>query len=68
MLSSAGLQRGEAFLVCGGPPCQPFSTAGKRLGIEDPRGSLFKDFVRMIEGIHPRFFLMENVRGLYLQS
>lgn len=64
MLSSAGLQRGEAFLVCGGPPCQPFSTAGKRLGIEDPRGSLFKDFVRMIEGIHPRFFLMENVRGL----
>lgn len=64
MLEAARLNRGEAFLVCGGPPCQPFSTAGKRLGIEDPRGTLFRDFVRMIEGIRPRFFLMENVKGL----
>lgn len=64
MLFQANLKRGEAFLVCGGPPCQPFSTAGKRLGINDPRGSLFKEYVRMIEGIRPRFFVMENVKGL----
>ena len=64
MLSKANMKRGEAFLVCGGPPCQPFSTAGKRLGINDPRGSLFKEYVRMIEGIRPRFFVMENVKGL----
>ncbi|MBQ7857699.1 MAG: DNA cytosine methyltransferase [Oscillospiraceae bacterium] len=64
ILEQAGMKVGEAFLVCGGPPCQPFSTAGKRLGINDPRGSLFKEFVRMIDEIRPRFFVMENVKGL----
>jgi DNA (cytosine-5)-methyltransferase 1 len=64
MLSAAGLSVGEPFLICGGPPCQPFSTAGKRLGINDPRGSLFMDFIRMIDYIRPRFFIMENVKGL----
>lgn len=64
LLEATSLQRGETFLVCGGPPCQPFSTAGKRLGINDPRGSLFMDFIRMIDYIKPRFFVMENVKGL----
>lgn len=64
LLSAAGMARGEPFLVCGGPPCQPFSTAGKRMGINDPRGSLFVDFVRMIDEMRPRFFVMENVKGL----
>lgn len=64
LLEATKLQRGETFLVCGGPPCQPFSTAGKRLGINDPRGSLFMDFIRMIDYIKPRFFVMENVKGL----
>ncbi|MDR1016023.1 MAG: DNA cytosine methyltransferase [Coriobacteriales bacterium] len=64
MLAAAKLNPEEAFLVCGGPPCQPFSTAGKRLGINDPRGSLFMDYVRMIAEIRPRFFIMENVKGL----
>lgn len=64
ILSQAGMTFGEPFLICGGPPCQPFSTAGKRLGINDPRGSLFKEFVRMIDTIRPRFFIMENVKGL----
>jgi len=64
LLEVTGLSRGEPFLICGGPPCQPFSTAGKRLGINDPRGSLFMDFIRMIDYIRPRFFIMENVKGL----
>ncbi|MPM52493.1 Modification methylase HaeIII [bioreactor metagenome] len=64
LLDEACLSVGEPFLVCGGPPCQPFSTAGKRLGINDPRGSLFMDFIRMIDYIKPRFFIMENVKGL----
>ena len=64
LLEQAGLRIGEPFLICGGPPCQPFSTAGKRLGVNDPRGSLFIEFVRMIREIRPRFFVMENVKGL----
>lgn len=64
LLDATGLKPGEPFLICGGPPCQPFSTAGKRLGINDPRGSLFMDFIRMIDAIRPRFFIMENVKGL----
>lgn len=58
------LKPGEVDLITGGPPCQPFSTAGKRSSIGDPRGSLFKDFVRIVREIQPRFFIMENVRGL----
>lgn len=64
ILDRTGLHIGEPFLICGGPPCQPFSTAGKRLGINDPRGSLFMDFIRMIDYIRPRFFIMENVKGI----
>ena len=64
LLKITGLNVGEPFLICGDPPCQPFSTAGKRLGINDPRGSLFMDFIRIIEYIKPRFFVMENVKGL----
>lgn len=64
ILDSTGLKVKEPFLVCGGPPCQPFSTAGKRMGINDPRGSLFMDFVRIIDHIRPRFFVMENVKGI----
>lgn len=64
LLELTGLNVGEPFMICGGPPCQPFSTAGKRLGINDPRGSLFMDFIRMIDYIRPRFFVMENVKGI----
>ncbi|MEH2057393.1 MAG: DNA cytosine methyltransferase [Nostoc sp.] len=58
------LRPGEVDLVTGGPPCQPFSTAGKRGSVMDPRGSLFMDFTRIVKEVQPRFFLMENVRGL----
>ncbi len=64
LLDITGLNVGEPFMICGGPPCQPFSTAGKRMGINDPRGSLFMDFIRMIDYIRPRFFVMENVKGI----
>ena len=64
ILERSGLKKGEAFLLCGGPPCQPFSTAGKRLGINDPRGSLFMDYIRMVDEVQPRFFVFENVKGL----
>lgn len=64
LLAPAKLARNEVFAVIGGPPCQPFSTAGKRLSTNDPRGSLFMDFRHVIKSIRPRFFVMENVKGL----
>lgn len=51
------------FLVAGGPPCQGVSFAGKRV-INDPRNSLFKEFVKMVGKLEPKFFIMENVVGL----
>ena len=58
------LRSNEVDLVTGGPPCQPFSTAGKRGSVGDPRGSLFMEFIRIVDEIKPRFFIMENVKGL----
>ena len=54
----------EVFLVCGGPPCQAFSTAGKRLGFDDDRGNVFLKYLDLIGEIKPKYFLLENVRGL----
>jgi DNA (cytosine-5)-methyltransferase 1 len=64
LLLAAGLKPDEPFLVAGGPPCQSFSTAGRRESISDPRGGLFREFLRVVEEARPRFFLMENVKGL----
>jgi len=64
ILTAAKLKRGEAFAVVGGPSCQVFSTAGQRRSLTDPRSTMFKHFVRVIEEAQPRFFIMENVRGL----
>jgi len=65
----AGLKKNdEVFLVCGGPPCQAFSTAGKRLGFDDDRGNVFLKYIDLIGEIRPRYFLLENVRGLLSAS
>lgn len=64
ILDEAGLTVGEATIVSGGPCCQSFSTAGKRGSLSDPRGSLFRDFCRIVREAQPRFFVMENVKGL----
>jgi len=64
VLDAAGLKPGEVDLLVGGPPCQSFSTAGRRRAICDPRGTLLWQFLRFVDAMQPRFFLMENVRGL----
>ena len=51
-------------LLCAGFPCQSFSIAGKRLGFEDTRGTMFFEIARIIRDKRPRYFLLENVKGL----
>ncbi len=50
--------------LIGGPPCQSWSAAGNGLGIKDPRGKLFFEFIRILEDKEPLFFLAENVKGM----
>jgi DNA (cytosine-5)-methyltransferase 1 len=60
----AGLSEpGELDLLDGSPPCQSYSTAGKR-DMNDPRSQLFREFVRLLRGLQPKVFVMENVPGL----
>lgn len=59
-----GIAKGELDLLSGGAPCQAFSYAGKRLGLEDARGTLFYHYALFLEKLQPKMFLFENVRGL----
>lgn len=54
----------EVPLVAGGPPCQAFSVFGNREGLQDIRGQLLFEFVRVVDELRPLTFVMENVRGL----
>lgn len=64
ILDAGGLAIGEAALVIGGPPCQSFSLAGMRKGLEDARGKLLFEFVRIVRETLPKGFVLENVKGL----
>lgn len=59
----AGVKAGELDVLDGSPPCQGFSTAGKRR-FDDPRNSLFREYARLLKELQPRVFVMENVTGM----
>ena len=63
ILKECKIKIGELDILDGSPPCQGFSTAGKR-NLNDSRNDLFKDFVRLINGLQPKVFVMENVSGM----
>lgn len=58
------IQKGELDLLSGGYPCQAFSYAGKKAGLNDTRGTLFYYYAKILEELMPKVFLAENVRGL----
>lgn len=58
-----GIKPDEIDIIIGGPPCQAYSTVGKRL-IDDPRSILFQEYYRILKEFRPKFFLFENVKGL----
>jgi len=64
LMDELGLLPGDLDILVGGPPCQTWSTAGRRGTVQDPRGMLIWDFLRFVDAFKPKMFLMENVRGL----
>ena len=56
------IKKGEINLVVGGPPCQAYSTVGKRW-VDDPKGKLFQEYYRILKEFNPKAFLFENVKG-----
>lgn len=63
LLAATGLSVGELDILDGSPPCQGFSTVGKRI-VDDPRNTLFKEYVRLLTELQPKVMVMENVSGL----
>ena len=65
VLNAAGLTiEDDIDVIAGGPPCQAFSTAGKRKAFEDERGNVFLSFIELITTLKPKYAIIENVRGL----
>ncbi len=64
VLTNAGVSGNDVDLIVGGPPCQAFSTAGKRNGLNDERGNVFLKYLDIALEIKPKYIVIENVRGL----
>ena len=64
LLREFNLKKGELDLVSGGYPCQSFSYAGKKLGFDDIRGTMFYYYADFLKQLQPKMFLAENVKGL----
>lgn len=60
--------KGQIDLLVGGAPCQAFSLRGKHGGFEDTRGTLFREFARLIIECQPKVFIFENVRGMFVHD
>lgn len=64
LLKMLNIKQGELDLLSGGYPCQSFSYAGKRLGLNDVRGTMFYYYAKILKQLKPKMFLAENVKGL----
>lgn len=64
ILREAGVKPREVDVITGGPPCQPFSPAGKRQSLRDPRAAPLMEFIRVIREARPKVFVMEEVPGI----
>lgn len=64
LLEVAGIARGELDALVGGPPCQAFSIYNHQRGMHDERSGLFREYLRIVAGLMPRFVIMENVTGI----
>ncbi len=65
LLRIAKVRKGELTLLFGGPPCQGFSLMSTSRSLDNPKSKLINEFVRMVEGVEPKVFHIENVPGLF---
>jgi DNA (cytosine-5)-methyltransferase 1 len=64
LLRAANLKRGQVDVIVGGPPCQGYSVYNHQRGENDPRAGLFREYLRIVEGLQPKWLVMENVTGI----
>lgn len=63
-LKAAGVNRGELDAIVGGPPCQGFSVYNHQRGLHDERSSLYREYLRVVDGVRPKWVVLENVTGM----
>lgn len=64
ILSSLKMKKGELDCIIGGPPCQAFSVYNHQRGMHDERSGLFREYLRLVEGLLPKYVIIENVPGM----
>ncbi len=63
-LRAAGLKAGQLDVLAGGPPCQAYSVYNHQRGMHDERSTLFREYLRLVEGLLPKWIIIENVTGI----
>jgi DNA (cytosine-5)-methyltransferase 1 len=65
VMAQTGLRRGDLTVLVGGPPCQAYSVYNHQRGMHDARATLFKEYLRVVDGLRPEWIVMENVTGIF---
>ena len=65
LMKVAGLKKGELTLLVGGPPCQAYSVYNHQRSMFDVRATLFREYLRIVDGLRPEWIIMENVTGIF---
>lgn len=65
LMKEAGLKKGELTVLVGGPPCQAYSVYNHQRSMFDARATLFREYLRIVDGLRPEWIVMENVTGIY---
>lgn len=65
LMAQTGLRRGDLTVLVGGPPCQAYSVYNHQRGMHDARATLFKEYLRIVDGLRPEWIVMENVTGIF---
>lgn len=65
LMEATGLNKGELTVLVGGPPCQAYSVYNHQRSMFDERATLFREYLRIVDGLRPEWIVMENVTGIY---